>query len=195
MIKKYSLGLMFAFLLAAQLACNLSSNVGTPDTIATLNNLYTAAAQTGTAAATQGGASATPNLPLPTTSPALPASTLTPYFLPTTGPVSLCDAATFIKDVTISDGTILTSGVTFTKTWRLENVGACTWTPSYALVFVGGDSMGGPAVIPVPGNINPGETVDLSITLTTPGQNGHYVSYWKLRNANNILFGIGKQAN
>lgn len=55
--------------------------------------------------------------------------------------------------------------------------------------------MNGPSIASLPGNVNPGETIDLAVNLTAPEKNGHYRGYWKLRNANGVLFGIGEQAN
>jgi hypothetical protein len=49
-------------------------------------------------------------------------------------------------------------------------------------------------VVSLPGNVNPGETLDLTVSLVSPGKKGHYRSYWKLRNASGVLFGIGAQA-
>lgn len=47
---------------------------------------------------------------------------------------SVCDLAQFVKDVTIPDGTLLSPVQTFYKTWRLKNVGTCTWS-GYSVVF------------------------------------------------------------
>lgn len=202
MFKKHSLRLLFALLIIVQLACNAPVAPSTPDTIATLNGLYTLAAQTSTSAA-----SPTPGLPLPTAtplspiqptaSPILPVPTSTPIILPSTAPtiVSRCDAASFVKDITIADGTVFSGGSKFTKTWRLKNTGTCSWTSSYALVFINGDAMSGPAVVSLPANVNPGQTIDISVNLTAPTKDGHYRGYWKLRNASNVLFGIGTSAD
>ena len=48
---------------------------------------------------------------------------------------STCDWAQFVADVTVPDGTSYAANTAFRKTWRLKNIGACTWTTSYALVF------------------------------------------------------------
>jgi len=112
-----------------------------------------------------------------------------------TAQAATCDWAQFIADVTVPDGTTYTPGATFRKTWRLRNIGTCTWTPSYALVFDSGEQMGAPSVVNFPSNVAPGQTVDLSLDLTAPNSNGHYFGYWKLRNANNVIFGIGSTAN
>jgi len=94
----------------------------------------------------------------------------------------------FVTDVTIPDGTILTPGQNFTKTWRLKNVGTCTWTTSYVIVFSSGNSMNGPAVQALTGNVNPGQTVDISANLTAPASNGNYTGYWRLRDGSGVLF-------
>lgn len=196
MFKKHSLALLFSLLLLVQLACNAPASPSTPDTLATLDGLYTAAAQTGTSAAVaQPLPSATPGLSLPTASPIIAPPTSTPIILSNTQPpVSRCDSASFVKDVSISDGAIFSRGAGFTKTWRLQNTGTCSWTPSYALVFVNGDLMSAPTLISLPGNVNPGQTIDLSVNLVAPNQDGHYRGYWKLRNSSNALFGVGANA-
>ncbi len=106
-----------------------------------------------------------------------------------------CDWALFIADVTVPDGTTYAPGATFRKTWRLKNIGSCTWTTSYALVFDSGERMGAPAAINFPTSVAPGQTVDLSLDLTAPSTAGHYFGYWKLRNASGTIFGIGSTAN
>src|SRR5512135_269401 len=47
-----------------------------------------------------------------------------------------CNNATFVKDVSIPDGTVIARGKSFTKTWSLQNTGTCNWTRNYSLVFV-----------------------------------------------------------
>lgn len=105
---------------------------------------------------------------------------------------SACDRASFIADVTIPDGTLMTAGQTFVKTWRLMNVGTCTWTTSYRLVFDGGDLMGASATaFNLPSSVAPGATIDLSVNMTAPVLSGTYFSYWELRNASGANFGVG----
>ncbi len=108
---------------------------------------------------------------------------------------STCDWAQFIADVTVPDGTSYAAGAAFQKTWRLKNIGSCTWTTSYALVFDSGQAFGAPAAVNFPINVAPGQTVDLSVNMTAPNAAGHYLSYWKLRNASGVIFGIGSTAN
>ena len=106
-----------------------------------------------------------------------------------------CNWAQFVTDVTVPDGTYLAPGTTFTKTWRLKNIGSCTWTTSYALVFSSGNAMGGPTAVNFPSNVAPGQTVDLSIQLTAPTTAGQYIGYWKLRDGSGNIFGLGFHAD
>jgi hypothetical protein len=103
-----------------------------------------------------------------------------------------CDQAKFVKDVTYPDNSEVTAGSTFTKTWRLQNVGSCTWTSGYALVFTNGASMG--AATPVQltsGTVAPGKNVDVSVVMKAPVDSGTYRGDWKLRNPSNVIFGLG----
>ncbi len=177
----------------AALACNLPSNFnGTPQAISTLNALYTSAAQTVQAA---GGQNA--YTPPPSTATAQSGGSPTSAILTatqTSAPVVLCNAATFIRDVTIPDGTILGRSTSFTKIWRLQNTGTCSWNSSYALVFTSGDGLGAPATMSIPGTVYPGDSIDLSVGMVSPGLDGHYLGYWELRSPAGTLFGIGAQA-
>jgi hypothetical protein len=119
--------------------------------------------------------------------------TITPTPTPTvTGtPSTSCDKAAFVADVTVPDGTLYAPGTSFNKTWRLKNNGTCKWTTSYSLIFDKGDQMNGPATISLPKEVSPGQTIDLTVTLTAPATAGTYRGYWKLKNASGAPFGIG----
>ncbi len=186
--------------LALILACSGPFAAATPQPAATLNALYTAAAMTLESMSTQGAyyTFTPPAAATPTLSILLPTSTSTSYapgtytsVPPLPPPVTRCDAASFISDVTYPDGSIVPSGSTFTKIWRVRNSGTCTWTSSYALVFVGGDRLDSPSAVSVPGTVYPGQTVDLAVNLESPNKSGSYIGYWKLRNASGALYGVG----
>ena len=86
-------------------------------------------------------------------------------------------------------------GNDFTKTWRLQNVGTCSWTPAYALVFVSGDRMHGAASVGIPGNRESGARAwTYRSTCRRPRTTAEYQGYWRLRNAAGAHFGIGAQA-
>jgi len=194
--KNISIFLFFALMITSQLACNISAgSSATPDTFATLNGLYTASAQTLEAGKTPTGVTSTPGLPLPTATGAPSATAANLPIPPTPVPTSRCDALEFLNDVTYPDGSLITRNGSFVKTWRIQNIGTCSWTPSYALVFFGGDDMNGPSAVALTRNVNPGETVDISVSLNAPNKEGKYRGYWKLRNASGVLFGFGEDAN
>lgn len=90
---------------------------------------------------------------------------------------------------------MLFSSQAFIKTWRIKNVGTCTWTIDYKLVFASGDQMGGPNSLPLPVEVAPGETFDMSVGLIAPAQVGAYQSNWELQSSSGINFGVGEAAN
>ena len=189
------------FLLIAQLACNLP-NPEQPDPAATLNALYTQSAQTLQAMGTQAAQTPVPTQPGFATPTAIPTSTSIPGFatpspippIKTNTPFARCDWADFVSDVTYPDGSKIGRDESYTKIWRLKNIGTCTWTTNYAIVFVSGDSMSAPAAISLPGNVNPGQTIDIQVKLTAPSKDGSYRADFKLRNASGLLFGVGDSA-
>lgn len=179
--------------LGVTLACGLFAPA-TPQPEATLDSLYTAAAETLNAMSTQSAATQpadmtpTPTLSIPVDTPtAFPTFTLVPPLVT----VTPCDAAAFVTDVTYPDGSNIGRGQTFTKIWRIKNVGTCSWTTAYDLVFVSGERFGAPNAVALPAGVGPGQTVDVSIQFTAPNQDGRYRGHWKLRNASDIQFGFG----
>lgn len=135
-------------------------------------------------------ATATQLPPTATVTPLIPTATRIP---PTATPLP-CNAAQFIADVSVPDGSTFSPGSTFTKTWRLKNVGTCTWTTAYDLTFYNGDQMNGPSAVDFPGSVAPGQVIDLSVNLTAPTSTGNYKGNWKLRDGSGVLFGVGRDA-
>lgn len=113
--------------------------------------------------------------------PPLPLCGGTPT-LPTT------DFATFLSDVTLPDGSVVSPGQALHKIWRVRNSGTSTWGPGYQLVFIGGNRMGAPASISIP-TTAPGATADLTVNITAPSSGGSYTSRWRLRNTQGVYFG------
>jgi hypothetical protein len=155
----------------------------------------TSAAQTVAAQLTQVAIQQT-IAPQVTDTPAPPTNTLPPPATetpapPTVTPTPVCtDLATFISDVTVPDNTYFAPSQSFTKTWRLKNIGTCTWTTSYALVFDSGNIMSGPASQNLAGSVPPGANFDISVVLTSPASNGTHRGNWKLRNDRGTIFGL-----
>ncbi len=110
--------------------------------------------------------------------------------LPEVDPDSCTNSIEFVEDLSVPDDTVFGPGEEFTKSWRLRNIGTCPWTTEYSLTFVGGDGIPGPESLPLPSPVAPGQTADLSVTLTTPDAVGTYRDNWQLSNANGVTFGI-----
>jgi len=130
----------------------------------------------------------TPQPPAPTAAVSTPISSPTPTTSSDSGGGSSPDAASFVTDVTVPDGTAALPGAVFEKTWRIKNTGTTTWSPAYSLVWVEGERMGSPDSIPLPKDVRPGETVDISVKLTAPAKSGTYQTYFCLRNASGQFF-------
>ena len=143
----------------------------------------------------------TPDLVTPTLKPSVthtnaPTKTNIPTKTPTifstpAMPWNSCDAAEFVSE-TIVDQAKLAPGTEFVKTWTLRNVGTCTWTKDYRLVFESGEAMTNSTTVTfVKDEVTPGDSVKMSVNMTAPEIEGEHVGFWKLTNAQGLRFGIG----
>ncbi len=119
------------------------------------------------------------------------------YTQPTDGvPAGCTDAATFVADVTIPDGSQILPGTSLEKVWRIKNSGTCTWDNRYKLIFAGNNPLGTLAnSFALKRTVAPNELVDLDVVLIAPTSPGTYQSDWKLQNAQGEAFGIGANHN
>ena len=134
-------------------------------------------------------------LSFPTTIPTIERSP-TPAPSPTTS-LSDCNRASPGEpfDISIPDDTAMYAGQEFVKTWRLVNSGSCKWTRLYKLVFFSQNPMGAIQEHFLPGEVLPGQAIDLSVTFFAPTAPGSYQSNWMLKDADGNLFGIGFNAD
>ena len=130
-----------------------------------------------------------PGLTLPTEVPATASPTLNPSD-PTPTP-SCRDGAVFVEDVTYPDNTRLDAGEKFTKTWKIQNIGTCTWT-GYTIAFVSGDKMEAPDSVHVP-ETEKGSPVEVSVDLIAPSDDGAYTGNFELRNAEGESVPLGTE--
>jgi hypothetical protein len=129
-----------------------------------------------------------------------PVENPTPSPIPTVAPtnVTCTDTAKFIADVTIPDNSVIASNAAFTKTWRLRNTGTCTWDDNYLVAYIAGTTMSQQPdywLVPQGQTVAPGQTVDISVGMTSPVENGNYASYWGLKKENGELVPIQGGAN
>lgn len=190
------LKLFFASFLVVTLiaACGPSATPAgpTPDVAA----VRTSAASTVVAQFTLTAAAFTPTTAAPTDTPE-PEITATE----TTAPVAqvtnaegttiaLCDKYSWdleTVDVNVPDNTVMSPGQDFIKTWKIKNIGACTWGAGYELVYSYGDEMDGESQ-PLSAAVAPGQEVDVSVQFTAPDLAGSYTGYWTLQNPQGIAF-------
>jgi len=168
----------------------------TPD----VNVIRTSAANTVVAEFTLTAAAFTPTPFPPTETPVPEPATITPTVTtlatdPTQialgTPGELCDNMSFdpaTVDVTIVDGTPMTPGQEFVKTWKIKNIGICAWGDGYKLIFSYGEKMNGVAV-PLGTLVQVGQEVEVSVNFKAPTKLGEYTSAWQMANAKGITFG------
>jgi len=193
-MNKWSAALCWSLILFLS-ACNLSQDNPLPE--GKPGALFTEAAKTVSIKLTVDGIGkpqSTQTLsPEETISPAVDSAKLTLTPGGENEPISgSCNQVKFVKDITIPDDMELAPGEKFTKTWRLQNAGSCSWTIGYMLYFESGDSMGAPASLELTSEtIQPGDTVDVSVDMIAPQEPGAYQGNWKIRNVKGDGFGVG----
>jgi uncharacterized protein YkwD len=122
-------------------------------------------------------ATAVPPTEAPTTVAITPTTTST-----TSAASSECtDAAQFVEDVTVPDYSHFDARATFTKTWRVKNIGTCSWTSAYSAVYSSGDALGPTSPIAL-SDTAPGATLDISVDMAAPASDGTYKIFYKLNN-------------
>jgi|GEM_PF-636453 len=143
----------------------------------------------------------TTNFENPTVTPLLPTQISTATTPPTVNAnapslPSTADIARFVSE-NYPDGTTVEKGVTFTKTWELQNKGSTTWTTDYSLILTDslhplGANLKEPYQIKLPKSISPSESVEISVNFTTPNVDGVYEVHYRLQNASGqIVSGDG----
>lgn len=167
----------------------------TPDVLA----IRTSAANTVVAEFTLTAAAFTPTTQPPTETPTPELPTDTPTVAFATDPTQialgtpgvLCDDFSFDNatvDVTILDGTAMTPGQEFVKTWKIKNTGTCAWGDGYSLTYSYGEKMDGQPV-PLGTLVQSGQEVDISVNFKAPTAIGEYTSAWQMTNAKGVPFG------
>lgn len=129
--------------------------------------------------------------PVPTVVPTKPAPTATattaaPTAVPTATNVPCTTSFAFVADVSYPDGTTVTPGQQFNKTWRIKNTGNCAWTSAYQFVRVAGEQMSASDTYAIPPTA-PGVTADITVPMAAPATPGAHSSRWQLRDPNGVV--------
>jgi ABC-type amino acid transport substrate-binding protein/heat shock protein HslJ len=130
-------------------------------------------------------------IPIPTPDPVEPTVTPAP-------PPAVCiDHMKFIQDLNYDDQNMtdpakFLPGQAFTKGWRIQNSGTCTWDSGYNFVYTRGNNtlarMGGLPTA-VKGTVPPGQMYDMYVDLVAPVVPGLYQAFWTMRDPAGVLFG------
>ena len=94
----------------------------------------------------------------------------------------------FVDDLTIPDGTVVSPGETIRKAWAVENSGTCKWNKRYTLRYIDGFAMGADIEQELV-NIPPGEKGKIEIEFTAPDFMGSYYSSWMAYDDQGRAFG------
>jgi hypothetical protein len=114
---------------------------------------------------------------------------------PTAAPGSCLNKAAFVSDISIPDNTVFNPNTSFTKTWRLKNIGSCTWTTDYSVTYVSGDPMSAVFPVKLSSSIGPGQMVDVAANMVAPSTAGSYKGNWKLQTSTGQQFALGTNAD
>jgi hypothetical protein len=115
------------------------------------------------------------------TTPAAPSPTAAATGTQAAGTTGKNDHATWVSQ-NVQDETVFTPGQEFTMTWTIKNDGTSTWTANYHLRFYSGDAFGAPKDITLDQEVQPGDTIDITMDMKAPSKAGDYRSDWVLSN-------------
>jgi hypothetical protein len=132
----------------------------------------------------------TPFLPptLAAAAPAAAAAAQSPVKAQPTQAQVCRDNLTYLDDLTIKDGTVITAGAQLDKRWKVENSGTCNWNQHYRMKLIAGSEMGAPAeqaLYPA----RSGSQAVIRIVFTAPAAPGNYRSAWQAYNPAGDPFG------
>lgn len=96
------------------------------------------------------------------------------------GSTTPCYAAELVRHVTIPNGQIIPPNTTFTKIWRIRNVGSCNWPSGSYMVPTRNNLWVGTATRN-DARVRPGDTADYAVTLTSPTSAGDFTGDWLIR--------------
>jgi len=184
---------IFIAMLVAACGSSTPSGEATPDVAA----VRTSAASTVVSQFTLTAAAFSPtaSLPTETSAPQVTATATVPALAQVTNAsgtnVALCDSLSIdptTVDVNIPDGTTMTPGQDFIKTWKVKNNGSCPWGAGYELVYAGySDDMSG-QFQPLTEVVQPGQEVEVSVQFKAPDAAGEYLSAWQMENPAGVTF-------
>jgi len=108
---------------------------------------------------------------------------------PTRTPRPNCsNKLTFIRDISIPDGTEVRTGQPITKRWLVENTGSCDWQKAYQLLLISGLKLGADDTQFLYPARRSSRAV-LEIVFTAPDSPGRYNTWWQAADPSGNRFG------
>ncbi len=109
------------------------------------------------------------------------------------------DGLAWVADLSYDDQNmaappVFVPGQPFAKSWRVQNVGDCTWDSSYQLAFTYGTAPGasmGSQPVAVQGTVAPGASYDIEVQMVAPLTAGTLRGVWHMTNGAGQAFGEG----
>ncbi|GAA5909837.1 hypothetical protein JCM5296_001832 [Sporobolomyces johnsonii] len=93
----------------------------------------------------------------------------------------------FVKDITLQDGSVVPAGSEFCKVWKVRNTGTVAWPASTRLVHVGGFTSTSKAASFAVAAAQPGEQVEIQCECKAPEEDGRYMDFWRLSSDEGIF--------
>jgi hypothetical protein len=85
----------------------------------------------------------------------------------------------YLKDLTIPDGSVVKAGDSIQKQWQVRNDGTCNWNDQYTIRLISGSPLGASSpqgIVPARG----GAEGIIQINFTAPAEAGNYTSTGRL---------------
>lgn len=105
------------------------------------------------------------------------AAKLTAESLPTPTPACTNDLE-FVEDMTIEDGSVVSSGQRLDKRWKVLNAGSCNWGLEYEVQLIAGPDMGVPSTQALFPALS-GTEAEIHMVFVAPDEPGSYRSAWQ----------------
>ncbi len=99
-----------------------------------------------------------------------------------------CNNSLFVRDVNYPNGSTLSPGEGFVKTWKVENNGSCDWNYNYSMAIVS-DPHFDSSWNRLGRDVAPGQWAEVSVILDAPNQSGTFTGSWRMADAGGNPFG------
>lgn len=118
----------------------------------------------------------------------VPTSIPSPTVDPNQQPENCTNKLTYLKDLSVPDGSVVNVGASVQKQWQVRNDGTCNWNETYTIRLIGGSALGAASpqsIVPARG----GAEGVVQIAFIAPAEPGNYTSTWQAYDPSGNAFG------